>query len=65
MSPIHGSTDPQAGGDRYAAAAQERRTFARRIDCADSRGMRASYAPARGGEPREPDRWERARREHG
>ncbi|HWK88932.1 MAG TPA: hypothetical protein VNP72_03030 [Longimicrobium sp.] len=65
MRPINGTIDPSEGGDRYAAAASGRRTFARRIDCADSRVLRSASAPPRGGDLRDADRWERSRREHG
>jgi hypothetical protein len=38
------------------------RTFARRIDCADSGSRRASTDPARGGGNRRPEGWEHPRR---
>lgn len=52
-------------GDPARSNSQERRTFARRIDCDSSsrRGMQA--APARGGAPRESGAWEHARTAYG
>ena len=47
------------------ATPDARRTFARRIDCDSSPRQAAAYAPSRGGAPREPDTWERARRGYG
>ena len=62
MSP----TSPQRGTNptqepRLAGAPSER-TFARRIDCADSGARRTSPAPARGGGRRDPEGWERPSR---
>lgn len=52
-------------GDTAGTVLQERRRFARRIDCDSSPRQAASYAPARGGAPRDRDGWERARRGYG
>jgi len=65
MRPMNGTTDSHGGVDGFSAAVSDRRTFTRRIDCADSRGVRAASAPVRGGDHRDSDRWERSRREHG
>ena len=52
-------------GDAPRAAYEERRTFARRIDCDSSPRPAASHAPARGGAPREREGWESSRRGYG
>ena len=52
-------------GDRARAVREERRTFARRIDCDSSPRQAASCAPVRGGAPRDRDGWERSRRGYG
>jgi hypothetical protein len=52
-------------GDAARAVREERRTFTRRIDCDSSPRHAASYAPARGGAPRDRDGWERSRRGYG
>jgi hypothetical protein len=52
-------------GDRARAVREERRTFARRIDCDSSPRQAASYAPSRGGASRGRDEWERSRRGYG
>jgi hypothetical protein len=52
-------------GDTAGTVLQERRRFARRIDCDSSPRQAASYAPSRGGAPRDRDGWERARRGYG
>jgi hypothetical protein len=52
-------------GDAARGAHEERRTFARRIDCDSAPRPAASYAPARGGAPRDGDSWERSRPGYG
>lgn len=52
-------------GDPPRADRQERRTFARRIDCDSSPRIRAGDTPARGGSIRDSDAWERSRRGYG
>jgi hypothetical protein len=52
-------------GDAPRGAHEERRTFARRIDCDSSSRTRAGDAPTRGGSIRESDAWERSRRGYG
>jgi hypothetical protein len=56
MSP----TSPQRGtsSTQESRLAPSGRTFARRIDCADSGQRRSSPAPARGGGNRHPEGWE-------
>ena len=46
-------------------AHEERRTFARRIDCDSQARPAVQYAPARGGAPRDSEAWERSRRGYG
>lgn len=48
-------------GDPAPTNSQERRTFARRIDCGSPSRESGYAAPARGGARREADTWERAR----
>ena len=57
-----GSDQAQRMGD---PARDERRTFARRIDCDTQPRQQAYGAPARGGSIRESDAWERSRRGYG
>jgi hypothetical protein len=54
---------PQMGDAR--GAHEERRTFARRIDCDSAPRPAASCGPARGGAPRDRDFWERSRPGYG
>jgi hypothetical protein len=60
-----GSDQARRMGDPPRGAHEERRTFARRIDCDSSPHTRAGDAPARGGSTRESDAWERSRRGYG
>jgi hypothetical protein len=60
-----GSDQAHRMGDPSRADRQERRTFARRIDCDPSPRARTGDAPARGGSIRESDAWERSRRGYG
>jgi hypothetical protein len=63
---LYGGRDQaQPMGDPARGAHEERRTFARRIDCDSSPRTRAGDAPTRGGSVRERDGWERSRRGHG
>ena len=57
-----GSDQTYRMGDPPRADRQERRTFARRIDCDPSPRTRAGDAPARGESIRESGAWERSRR---
>jgi hypothetical protein len=52
-------------GDAPRADHQERRTFARRIDCDSSPRTRVSDSPARVRAPWEHDGWERSRPGYG
>lgn len=52
-------------GDSARAKLEERRTFARRIDCDSAPRQAAAYASARGGAPRDHDAWERSRPGYG
>jgi hypothetical protein len=56
MSP----TSPRRGTNptQESRLAPSGRTFARRIDCAESGARRATTAPARGGGNRHPEGWE-------
>jgi|GEM_PF-6195115 len=60
-----GSDQVQAMGDPAGGARDERRSFARRIDCDSSPRQQASYTPARGGAPRDRGAWERSPRGYG
>ncbi len=60
-----GSEQDVRMGDAAGAVLQERRSFARRIDCDSSPRQAASYAPSRGGAPRDREGWERSRRGYG
>jgi hypothetical protein len=52
-------------GDPARTVLDERRTFARRIDCDASPRQAAGCAPARVGAPRDGEGWERSRRGYG
>lgn len=60
-----GSEQTHRMGDPPRADRQERRTFARRIDCDPSPRTRTGDARARGGSIRESGAWERSRRGYG
>jgi hypothetical protein len=60
-----GSEQAARMGDPARGTNEERRTFARRIDCDSSPRTRSGDAPARGGAPRESDGWERSRTGYG
>jgi hypothetical protein len=60
-----GSDQAHRMGDPPRAGGEERRTFARRIDCDASPRTRAGEVPARGGSIRESGAWERSRRGYG
>lgn len=60
-----GSDQPRRMGDPARGARDERRRFARRIDCDSSPRREARGAPARGGSIRDGDARERPRRGYG
>lgn len=60
-----GSDQAPRMGDPPRGATEERRTFARRIDCDSSPRTRPGYAPARSGSIRESGARERPRGAYG
>ena len=60
-----GSDQAHRMGDPPRGTNEERRTFARRIDCDSSPRTGMGDVPARGGAIRESGAWERSRRGYG
>lgn len=60
--PYTGSDQAHRMGDPTRGTHEERRTFARRIDCDSSPRTRMGDAPARGGSVRERDAWKGSHR---
>ncbi|HEU4885372.1 MAG TPA: hypothetical protein VFT45_24200 [Longimicrobium sp.] len=60
-----GSDQARRMGDPPCGTDDDRRRFARRIDCDSFPRTRTGDAPARGGAIRESDAWERSRRGYG
>jgi hypothetical protein len=60
-----GSDQAHRMGDPPCGTGDERRSFARRIDCDAAPRTRTGGTPARGGSIRDSGAWERSRRGYG